>query len=509
MKLYGAVLLLLTSMASSLASAQEIPVIVNSQTGASVELTRAYWDPNNDIANRVMQCDFYVFNVESQVYEHVYEDDSEFDGRWRADPWYRSRPHYHLQLPRFPAPVNSAFIGTDPVNYSGKYLPLWSVIDGVYDGPAPLGESRFVEIVAHRSDTRNAVRVWHNSESFRYPDSPGLDSVRAGHAAFSVCNDPTGTPMVPTGQPSVSPQLAEPIDDLIVTLAGLGDHTGETPVIVDRETGLTIEFSTGRWNYNQDIALRKISCATYWRIDSEGGYVYGDFPNNLQQYWYHPYNGGNSILVTHLGSDGYPMTSSSLSIENLPEFFSSGNFLELTNEASPFQFRLWDESSEGESFRGCSVDLIGMGHRLGNEYNIPDLEFGPSLPLEINDTQNGGTSDAGAAGSECDYTNAADYDGWGWNPVTMSSCPPQTDDNSVDETTGVNNGIDVTDDTGASNNTQTNPDSSGEDGTNETTSEPPAVTTSQSRGGGGTVWLPLLIIVLASRHLAIPIQPQN
>jgi hypothetical protein len=39
---------------------------------------------------------------------------------------------------------------------------------------------------------------------------------------------------------------------------------------------------------------------------------------------------------------------------------------------------------------------------------------------------------------QCDYSDADQYDGWGWNPVTRASCPPQFDnkqDSSTEQST--------------------------------------------------------------------------
>ena len=57
----------------------------------------------------------------------------------------------------------------------------------------------------------------------------------------------------------------------------------------------------------------------------------------------------------------------------------------------------------------------------------------------------------------CDYTDADDFDGYGFDPVTMLSCPPLADDNSVDETTDAANNAQDTDNTDSANVAQINP----------------------------------------------------
>lgn len=44
------------------------PVIINPQTGVAVDLQRAYWNPNKDIANRQIQCNFFMFDRETQSF---------------------------------------------------------------------------------------------------------------------------------------------------------------------------------------------------------------------------------------------------------------------------------------------------------------------------------------------------------------------------------------------------------------------------------------------------------
>jgi hypothetical protein len=481
MKFLAVCLLLLLTFTST--QAQEAPVIVNSQTGTQVNLVRAYWDPNIDIANRVMQCDFFAFNEETLVYE----ERPDFVPYAPVFPWFRSSPYYHLPLPEFPAQVNSAFIGTEAIDRAGAYLPLWSMTNGVYDGIAPLVASEFVELVAHLSDTINAVRVWHST------------------AQYHVCYDPDGEPMVPTGQPGVSPQLNEPVDDLIVTFGNLGNHS-DAPVLIDRETGLTIEFTTGRWNYNRDIALRRFGCASFRWDDTEGRYLFETWPDNSNTHWYHPYNGGDSVLVSYRGSDGdLGSTTKHLIEDDSVHWFApfDRRYLELTDSETGFEFRHWGETND--SFRGCSVALI--------DGQSAETKFGPSLPLQSNEETSTDNGDATTVNNACDYTDAEDYDGWGWNSATMTSCPPQTDDLSVDEPTGTDSEVE------SANNAQSSDDNldqlnSAQDNsvsvdTIAGSNESPADTEldlsveSTSKTGGGSIWLPLLMLTVAFRHVSM------
>ena len=139
----------------------------------------------------------------------------------------------------------------------------------------------------------------------------------------------------------------------------------------------------------------------------------------------------------------------------------------------------------------------------------------------------------------CDYTDAADFDGWGLDPVTIQSCPPLTDDISVDETMEVANNIEGTDTIDGSNGVLANPipadnspdDSSGSsDGVNAAaedediavdnevavsdTQEDSAstdlnLTDAITSQGGGSIWLPLLIFALALKRPTPAIRQLN
>ena len=202
--------------------------------------------------------------------------------------------------------------------------------------------------------------------------------------------------------------------------------------MIDRETGETIEFTTGRWNYNRDIASRSFGCASYRWDDTEGKYLFETWPDNSNTRWYHPYNGGDSILISYKGSDGDVGSTESYSIDNgVVDWFTPFNrrYMELTSSELGFSFRHWGETDE--SYRGCSVGLIWGSDNSG---------FRPSLPLASYVTPDTGDDDS-----------PGDDSG---DLVT-----PQESDNGVGET-----------------------------GLEDSTERRP-------QNGGGSFWLPLLLLI--------------
>ena len=164
--------------------AQETPNIVNPDTGSVVELTRAYWDANTDIANRTIQCDFFRYNPVSAAFEIEPES-----GQPPFTSRERTASYFHSPLPDIEPRMNYARVGDDPRFSVFNNIPLWSVVDGVYSGLAPLAESEYVEIVAYQSSENNAVRVWY-------------DDVQT--ANYHVCYATDGQAFLPGGAPGVN-----------------------------------------------------------------------------------------------------------------------------------------------------------------------------------------------------------------------------------------------------------------------------------------------------------------
>jgi len=384
------------------ATAQEAPVIVNPETGAIVNLTRAYWDANVDIANKNMQCDYFSFSTETAVFE---QSDRDYSG-WpisNLSQFYIFNVLYsHRPLPNAEIQRNRAFVVTPNGRNLDRHkeLPFWSVTDGRYSGFAPLSASEFVEIVSVNAPTDNAVRIWFRDQpALSFPnDAPNP------FPSYSVCYDlPTGT------AGSGNTQLVDLPDFTIDS----EEVVGSIPEIINRATGETVDIVRGRWSYNNSIAGRVFSCEFQMWYDEFGRYdrVTGRSFNTA----YYLYNGGDFIDVSFRNND---FESYYFPFElNRPSTFISpgGRYMELTEDG----YHMWDDS---DGFDDCTVVDFAPSEFLPliaveNTPVVADI----TAPLVI--TEN------------CDYTDADNFDGYGFDPVTMLSCPPLASDNSVDETT--------------------------------------------------------------------------
>ena len=171
-------------------------------------------------------------------------------------------------------------------------------------------------------------------------------------------------------------------------------------------------------------------------------------------------NGGDSVLTTFESRDESLRYSSYEQIENiaLPGYDSEYfHHFELTNTG----YRLWNDDTE---YNECRTALSGTSTRT---QAIPILPIG-FLALDPDN---------------CDYSDAADFDGFGWNQVTMSSCPPLISDGTDNESGIAVDNADV-------DNTQT---SLGSDNS--------GLSDTQS-GGGSIAWALLIFLLAAGRERA-------
>ena len=144
------------------------PVIINRETGASVNLIRANWHLENDISNRRIQCEPFEFDEARAVYvkdNAAYPDASLWN---RIDTIYqhnalssqlpRMNTMYQLAVHRIPAGSSTDLNLSDSAWQEGfeRVVPLWTINNGVYYGIAPLHSSPYVEIVNHGTGTSNA-----------------------------------------------------------------------------------------------------------------------------------------------------------------------------------------------------------------------------------------------------------------------------------------------------------------------------------------------------------------
>ncbi len=180
-------------------SASELaPVFINDQTGNQVDLVRANWNANNDLANRIIQCDLYYYDSYSRQY--LLEPVPFRAGASLNNQVFPSYRFHHLSLPTV-----APFIGLiDTVAYvdGSTITPTlfgsdanWTTNDGRYIGPTVL-QSPYVELISLANGTR-AIRTWHESR-FDTALNLAFSGNRVQRDGFFECRDVSGSDLTPT-----------------------------------------------------------------------------------------------------------------------------------------------------------------------------------------------------------------------------------------------------------------------------------------------------------------------
>lgn len=293
------VALLAVTTALRTANAQQaIPVVVNQQTGAQVELTRAYWNANVDMADRSIKCDGFRFNTESAVYE-----------------FYGARYYRH-------APILTTSVESYLIGHGGPEHDRWRVQDGVYRGVAEFDSHEYLELVnyepssgvTNQVSSYNSIRVWH---------SPSV---------YSVCFDQSGTSFIPTGSADIGNTnlvVLDELEDFSFQFPPPLDANHEVPVIY--RDGEQVGFVRGEWDYNNQLANETVSCVE--NLPPYDGIGSPETPIRLRQD-YLAYFGGDSVYLHETYSDfdavdRYTYSRSTSDI-NLGGLGFSDNYMELT-----------------------------------------------------------------------------------------------------------------------------------------------------------------------------------
>lgn len=381
------------TLASITANAQEAPVIVNQETGAQVDLIRPYWNANVDIANRRVQCDHFLFDQESAVYEK-----REVGGDPRFSAWRSHGEFFHHPL--------LEGLGSSAVDHAflAEYRTgnTWVVRDGMYGGLAPLGG--FIELVTYNTASNvtenNAVRVW------RAPQDTD--------PYYFVCYDLDGTPLVPTGSAELGNTGLLPEQNFTFQLPLSGTPITETPEIVRRDTGELVEFVRAEFDFNSDLKGKSMNCGPFGWAEETGSYVgfWRGSGAGTDHTFSYAYTGGDRVSF-EFGYDDGGLLPSEGSIDNFMPY-QDASFIEVVD----FGYNVWINA---DNLHGCRLHSRG----------VEGLE--PFAPNRILLTVQG----------SCDYSAADEYDGWGWNAATQQGCPPE--DNLDNEMNGESTNEQLTD----------------------------------------------------------------
>lgn len=358
------------------ASAQQAPVIINPQNGTQVNLIRAHWDANVDIANINLQCDFYSFNNEAGSFEKGIDFADAGEIALLTAGFQYNTTFTHNPLPDQGVEANSAFVELPTGTlYVGRRIPFWSVVDGVYKGIAPLSNNKFVEIVAHNASQHNAVRVWYTDRSY---------------LAYHVCYNLDGAAFQPSGVAGGTNTALVDLGDFQFRFPAAYDSV---PEIINKETGQTVELVSGEWRYNQDIASRSFFCDhQVW--DAELGH-YEQTLDSGYSVEFAPYDGEDYVFQTYFGYDNRYISTRTTPIDNL-QLPGGYPYMELTESG----YRTWLNSDYH----------VNCGVRGVLSLTAPPFSPGRVLP---------------AVANQCDYSDAEQHNGWGWNQTAQSSCPPE------------------------------------------------------------------------------------
>ena len=356
------------------------PVFINRETSAQVNLTRAYWDGNNDIANRQLACEYHRFNDETSKYEL----ETRFQQVSLSYNTYIPGSLEYMHLPIAPLPPYEGWVDLGIASYGA---PKWSVSDGVISGNTVL-QGPYFEMIT-RADGQKAVRRWGGGNTI--VENRFANLVLSTDNYFE-CRDVSGADLIPTGQRGVSTANPIALADLNLRVENPTPDAPAIKEVVDAVTGEVIELRKFQWNYNNDLAGRRFSCSNYyvrsggiWTLDPlshsyELPYRFTDSPNDMPHHSTLQPDGISSV-TTHNITDGVGDTSV------LSGIFGS----EYAHVTEPRGVQFW--SSNGTSYTSCGG-------------------IQPTVST-INTTS-------------CDYTDADLYNGWGWNSQTQQSCAPLT-----------------------------------------------------------------------------------
>lgn len=378
-----AILALTAASTTSTAIAQESPVIINQETGAQVDLVRPYWNANVDIANRRLQCDHFMFDQETAVYEQ--RDGVGYPG---TAPWRRASEYFHNPLFE-----GGGFSTVDHGFLADYRANTWFVSDGLYTGLAPL--NGFVELVTYAVDSDtgiSAVRIWHVLE-----DTDPF---------YFVCYDLDGAPFEPTGSAETGNTELLLEQNFTFQLPRAGTPVTAAPEIVRRDTGELVELVRAEFDYNGDFKGKWLNCGPFrwddqwgygpvWRGDGLGSHFGFDYA----------YTGGTEVAHTFAWDDAGDLPSASDVDGFLDWTIGDASFIEVVDTG----YNIWSEESGADVFTGCRL--------LESPWVESQEPFAPNRILLT------------AQGS-CDYSTADQYDGWGWNEATQQGCPPESNPDS-------------------------------------------------------------------------------
>jgi len=523
------------------------PEYINSRTGEPAQLIRAFWDGNADLIGRDIVCQKFSSSGETGFF---------FEFRWfrfLAIPTGSTAGFYYsadTQAELTPDPTEVPFLWDWSVDY-GRLESNSKIEISVehFPGAVPGFPSFFNSSQSFSGDNAYSyVEPFINSDgvqAIRFYETEGI--LQNVPIDYTECSDGSGQPFGPSGSPN-SAATAVPSPYIETPLLFTGTQEPK-PVVVNRETGLEVNFETGIWDAQADFVDRTLTCTSYFYDEGINGYNTGFNGAGIFVSHYEPRVTGFSEVKgarVDLFEGRYFYGEWSVDGDQGP---ASQWYEPVTNSAGTEGVRYWiggpSDIERSNRYQECYArDRNGPVSSRPNSINTAtevnevdpvevsadDTNIDEALPIANEDT-------LPVVTDNCDYTDAADFDGWGFDSITMTSCPPIDNGVSVNEMTDVANGAEGTGPVEVSDDLQTNPspadnspdESSGnsDDAATAAENEDSAVENdvvasgtqvgstsvglvssdeSTSQGGGGSFWLSVLIFLLALKRPMLSIQ---
>lgn len=248
---------------------QGVPVVTDRQTGAEVTLQRAFWNANRDIADRDLECSYQVFDEVTGSYA-----EQPFAAQTRVNQL--RHVYNHEPLPGTSPYIATAFTGVERT--AGEVIsrsPVWSMRDGIYQGPMPLDGQPWIQSVQRNGVDGAAVRIWD------------LDFISEGFSAFYLCYDLSGAPLAPSGSFNESLPAGDGSFD-VINATGPVYERGTDPII-NRATGSAVMLESAYWNITADWLGQALYCQRFEWSDSQQQYAWQNVQfDNVTYYFTSP-----------------------------------------------------------------------------------------------------------------------------------------------------------------------------------------------------------------------------
>ena len=224
---------------------QPAPVIINRETDTEVQLVRAYWDANRDLAERRLECERYAFSEDSNSFELTGSSYRYYEPLPAEKPWINTWTSWSRSSDN-PDAGNSVPVGQSRL--------LWTVVDGVLNGDlqirstdtqTKLNNLSWVELIDVDGGSQNGTRWW--------------DSDRG----YDQCTDPVSNIFVPTGTPGTAASAStQPVFSSESKIFSSPVDPDEPNIVREEE----IIFSRGaQWDI-RDLAFKRIGCRSYFEV---------------------------------------------------------------------------------------------------------------------------------------------------------------------------------------------------------------------------------------------------